>query len=352
MLWKWDWRQRAGKPLSKRITARALRVEWLEPRLALSHAPLGHVDARAPRHTPTPVVAAHKAPAADVSSHNVPKHEVSSHDDRTQHGHGVAAAEVQVPNDDCQSPPPVVVQGDAQGDTSPPVEGLVAVATQTAVASQAIIAPPIENDSPTPIVNALPPSVPAGHDAPIAAGNESVTSVDTIWVTIVEIAPARTGEQAENSPASVPSINVPNINVPSVNMPSVNPTIISLSNTSGPNSNLDSALAAVALSESDPNTPHANQPAISIAAAPTETSNATVALAGAQFCAPWTGSSVVSKRPRRCRFSFLPARNGRQRPCPLSRAITSNSPAEMRFLQDQSPWLHALGQFRRRRARH
>ena len=43
MLWKWELRQRTRKPLSKRITTRALRVEWLEPRLALVHAPLGHL---------------------------------------------------------------------------------------------------------------------------------------------------------------------------------------------------------------------------------------------------------------------------------------------------------------------
>jgi len=55
MLSKWVSRERTAKPLSRRAAGRVLRVEWLEPRLALSHAPLGDFRGAAERDTPNPL---------------------------------------------------------------------------------------------------------------------------------------------------------------------------------------------------------------------------------------------------------------------------------------------------------
>jgi len=85
-----------------------------------------------------------------------------------------------------------------------------------------------------------------------------VTSVESITVILIENVPATTIVTVENPPVSAPNI-------------------------SAPNNSLGEALAVVALSASEPNTPHVNPPAISIAAAPTEGSNGTVPLASVQF---------------------------------------------------------------------
>jgi len=215
-------------------------VEWLEPRLALSHAPLGDFRGAAERDTPNPIAAAFNTPPADVSSHDV-----RSHDDD-----GFAGSAGRLRAGDYQLPPsPPII---SQGDVPPPVE------SQAAVASQAYVPPPFENDGPPPIVNASPPSIQGGHDTPITVPSGSVTSVESITVILIENVPATTIVTVENPPVSAPNI-------------------------SAPNNSLGEALAVVALSASEPNTPHVNPPAISIAAAPTEGSNGTVPLASVQF---------------------------------------------------------------------